>query len=75
MNFMKIRQAVLNLITCRQVGKMELRGILELAHPNGGGEREMHRRQNSGQKSKTEVICSTLQICEQNGLSERKSNW
>jgi hypothetical protein len=29
MNFMKIRRAVLNLITCRQAGMMELRGILE----------------------------------------------
>jgi hypothetical protein len=34
MNFTKIHQAVLNLITCRQAGMMELRGILQLPHPN-----------------------------------------
>jgi len=34
MNFMTIRLAVLNLITHRVAGMMELRGIMELPRPN-----------------------------------------
>jgi hypothetical protein len=38
MNFMKIRHAVLILITCRQAGMMELRSNLELPRPNNKNE-------------------------------------
>lgn len=75
MNFMKIRQAVLNL-NHMQIGRNDGAN----RHPGTSSSKlqkrnTMDRRQNPRQKPKAEINCSMLQTCEQNRLSARKSNW